>query len=139
MNDPPSDTGTADKTSERAMLSVTNANDSQEASVSAVYEASIENARAYIGKYKTVWSKALPYVHQIPYHNVLLQWSGPHRSTDTFKKIIAVEMVDLIVWYTNNKANKVHHNCNAKNPDSQRLTKLVTILEMYALIGILIC
>lgn len=74
-------------------------------------------------------------------HNVLRQRNGPYRSTetlsirDTFKKIITVEMVDLIVRYTNKKAKKIYDNYNEKHPDSQRSWKPVTIQEIYAFLG----
>ncbi|XP_071052904.1 uncharacterized protein [Onthophagus taurus] len=118
--------------------------ESQAAGTSATDEAGTENDNAYIAKDKTVWSKTPPQVRQTPSHNVLRQRSGPHRSTerlsvrDTFKTIITVEMVDLIVCYTNNKATKVYNNYNGNNPDSQRLWKPITIQEMYAFIGVLI-
>nr|XP_022906882.1 uncharacterized protein LOC111418576 [Onthophagus taurus] len=116
--------------------------ESQAAGTSATDEAGTENDNAYIAKDKTVWSKTPPQVRQTPSHNVLRQRSGPHRSTeslsvqDTFKTIITVEMVDLIVCYTNNKATKVYNNYNGNNPDSQRLWKPITIQEMYAFIGV---
>lgn len=149
VEEPPSDMGTAGETSEGEGESDAESDksesESQTAGTPAADEAGIENANAYIAKDKTVWSKTPPQVHQTPSHNVLRQRSGPHRSTetlsigDTFKRIITVEMVDLIVRYTNKKANKVYDNYNAKNPDSQRLWTPVAIQEMCAFIGVLIC
>ena len=73
-------------------------------------EAGMENANEYIAKDKTIWSKTPSDVHQTASHNVLHQRSGPCRSIDTlsvgytFKKIMTVEMVDLIVRCTNKKS-----------------------------------
>lgn len=47
-------------------------------------------------------------------------------------------MVDMIVRYTNKKAQKVFDAYNEKNPDSQRSWKPVTSQEIHAYIGILI-
>ena len=108
-------------------------------------EAGIDNADEYIAKDKTIWSKTPPEVHQTASHNVLRQRRGPCRSTDTlsvgdtFKKIITVEMVDLIVRCTNKKAKTVYDNYNSNNPNSNRSWRPVTTQEMYAFIGILIC
>lgn len=106
VEEPPSDMGTAGETSEGEGESDAESDKSEsesQAGTPAADEAGIENANAYIAKDKTVWSKTPPQVHQTPSHNVLRQRSGPHRSTetlsigDTFKRIITVEMVDLIV------------------------------------------
>ena len=59
------------------------------------------NAREYIAKDNTVWSKTVPTVRQTPSYNKLRQKSGPHKSTetlsiaDTFKKIMTAEMIDM--------------------------------------------
>ncbi|XP_058789554.1 piggyBac transposable element-derived protein 4 [Phymastichus coffea] len=104
-----------------------------------------ENATEYIAKDKTVWSKTPPDIHQVATHNVLRQRSGPFRSTgtlsvgNTLKKIITVEIVDIIVRCTNQKAKAVFENYNVNNPESNRSWRPVTMQEMYAFIGILIC
>ena len=96
-------------------------------------EAGIENADECIAKDKTIWSKTPPEDHQTASHNVLRQRSGPCRSTDTlsvtvdtFKKIITVEMVDLIVRCTIKKAKTVYDNYNFNNPNSNRSWRPVT-------------
>ena len=57
---------------------------------------------------------------------------------DTFKKIIIVEIVDLIVRCTNKKAKTIYDNYNSNNPNSNRSWRPVTTQEMYLFIGILI-
>lgn len=107
-------------------------------------EAGTETLEEYIAKDKTVWSKTPPDVHQAASHNVVRQRSGPARSTetlsivDTFKKIVTVEMVDLIVRYTNQKAKQVYDTYNATNPESTRSWRPVTTQEIYAFMGVLI-
>lgn len=59
--------------------------------------------------------------------------------SETFKKILSVEIVDMIVRYSNKKAEAVFKSYNEKNPDREKRTwKKITREEMYAFFGILI-
>ena len=99
-----------------------------------------------MAKDKTVWNKTPPQNHQTPLRNIIRQRAGPHRSTqmlsisNTFKKIISVEMVDIIVRCTNRKAEATFQEYNNKYPEKEpRVWKRVTPQEMYAFFAILIC
>jgi len=104
-----------------------------------------EIQNSYIGKDKTVWNKTPPPQYQTASYNVVRQRSGPHRSTetlsisDTFKKILTVDMVNIICRHTNKKAMSVYTAFNEAHPDLQREWKPVTVQEMYSFIAILIC
>lgn len=106
----------------------------------------VQTDGTYVAKDQTIWNKEPSgQVRKTSSQNLLRQRSGPHKSTellsirDTFTKIITIEMVDLIVRYTNKKAKKVYDCHNEKNPNSQRSWKPVSAQEMYAFFGILIC
>lgn len=146
--EPPLDTGTPSETSESERDEGTaeseSGSESEDEGTSADGEAGRETENAYISKDKTIWTKMPPQVHQTPSHNILRQRSGPHRSTETlsightFKRIIPVDIIDIIVQHTNNKASTVYADYNAKNPDSQRLWNPVPVKEMYPFIAVLI-
>lgn len=104
------------------------------------------NNTSFIAKDNTIWLKNAPNLHQTPSRNIIRQRAGPHRITevlsisDTFKKIMTMEMVDIIVRCTNKKAEAVYQEYNGKHPKREpRVWKKVTRNEMYSFFGILLC
>ncbi|XP_019697919.2 piggyBac transposable element-derived protein 4-like [Harpegnathos saltator] len=97
-------------------------------------------------KIKSVWNKVPTVQHQTAVRNILRQRAGAHRSTETlsicntFKKIMSNEMIYIIVRYTNKKVLAMYEEYNNKYPEKEpRVWKNVTLNEMYAFLGILIC
>lgn len=96
------------------------------------------NNTSFIAKDNTIWLKNAPNLHQTPSRNIIRQRAGPHRITemlsisDTFKKIMTMEMVDIIVRCTNKKAEAVYQEYNGKHPEREpRVWKKVTRKERH--------
>lgn len=102
-------------------------------------------AAEFVARDGTIWSSQPRLERQTRQQNILRQRSGPARSTtmmsivNTYKCFMTPEMVDIIVRYTNKKAEATYAELNAKHPEAEPETwKKVTLSEMYAFIGVLI-
>ena len=76
----------------------------------------------FVTKEKTVWDKIIQQNRQNLSRNIFRQRAGPHRSTeilsfsDTFQKIMSMEMMYNIVRCINKKADAVYEEYNSKHP-----------------------
>lgn len=102
-------------------------------------------ALEYVARDGTVWRTEPRHARQTRQHNILRQRSGPARSTatlsilNTFKLLMSPDMVNLIIRYTNQKAENTYSQYNESHPETPPKTwKAVTMSEMYAFIGVLI-
>ena len=100
----------------------------------------------FIAKDKTVWSKLPLSQHQVAVRNVVRQRTGTHKTTETlsisetFKKIMSNEMIDIIVRCTNKKASAVIEDYNRNNPEKEpRIWRNISTQEFYAFLSVLIC
>ena len=96
------------------------------------------NNTSFIAKDNTIWLKNAPNLHQTPSRNIIRQRAGPHRITemlsisDTFKKIMTMEMVDIIVRCTNKKAEAFYQEYNVNIPKESHIQMAASFLFQYS-------